>query len=154
MEIPCNSVDFHNRISNASKIDSNEGQETNAAIDNGKKKFWFHGEIEEDAFRLALILKRPNNFIPVIHGIVSSEPGQCNLVLKYELFPATKRLLLFWSLISIAATLFFAIPYHEYFYAAISLSFGIVNYVIAFENFKMQCKKSRRALERILLKKN
>jgi hypothetical protein len=153
LEIQCNSKDLLDRLESATIIDEVKTSKLDQQKDT-KKQYWFHGRLEPDAFKIALLLKRPNNFIPLVNGIIAEEAGKCNLVLHYELFPATKRLLLFWSLIALGATLFFAIPYQEFFYAAIALSFGIVNYIIAVENFKMQARKSRSTLKRILQKAN
>ena len=112
---------------------------------------WFKGSLKENTFTISLILKRPNNFVPVIYGVLDKdENGRGIVVVKYELFPATRRFLVFWTAITILLSLFFAIPYQAYLYAAITLSACLVNYIITRENFNIQVRKSRRALKKVL----
>ncbi len=112
-----------------------------------QQKKWFKGIVEKDQFEISLLLKRPNNFTPIISGIVESEEKGGSMILtKYQLFPSSKRFLVFWTILTLLITLFFAIPYQAYWYAAISLAACMVNYVITRENFNIQTRKSRRAL--------
>lgn len=115
----------------------------------GKK--WFNGVCSDDAFELALFLKRPNNYVPVISGLVEADDdGGAIILARYSLFPSSKRFLLFWTILTLLITLFFAIPYSSYSYAAISFSACFVNYLITYENFNIQVRKSRRALEKVV----
>lgn len=115
----------------------------------GKK--WFNGACAEDAFEISLFLKRPNNYVPVISGLMEpDDDGGTIILVKYNMFPASKNLLLFWTVLTLLITLFFSIPYSSYSYAAISFSACFVNYLITYENFKIQVRKSRRALEKVL----
>jgi len=110
-------------------------------------KQWFIGEWSDDAFKVFLKLKRPNNFVPVISGVITpKENGGSMAVVKYQLFPSSRNFLTFWTIITILITLFFAIPYQAYLYAMISFGACLVNYIITYENFKIQVRKSRRAL--------
>ena len=109
----------------------------------------FNGLWDKKGFSISLILKIPNNFIPVIKGdFVSSEEGIL-MKLTYELFPATKRLLLFWTVLSLLITLFFFVLYQAWLYGSISLGFCIVNYILSRENFKIQVRKSERMIEKL-----
>jgi len=115
------------------------------------KKKWFKGFIQNDAFEISLILKRPNNFTPVIEGLVEAdEDGKTMVLVKYQLFPSSKRFLLFWTILTLLITVFFIVPYQAYWYGAISFAACFVNYVITKENFNIQVRKSRRALARLL----
>ena len=111
----------------------------------------FNGKIDEETFQISLVLKRPNNFVPIISGMVEpEEKGTSMILVKYELFDSSKKFLAFWTVLTLLITLFFAIPYQAYLYAAISLAAGFVNYVITYENFKIQVRKSKRALFTLL----
>ncbi len=115
------------------------------------RKNWFKGEISDGCFNISLILKRPNNFTPLISGLIEKDAdGKSLIIVKYELFPSTKRFLLFWTILTLLLTLFFAIPYQAYLYGAITFSAGLVNYIITKENFKIQIRKSRRALLKVV----
>jgi len=111
----------------------------------------FNGVIGEDSFQISLVLKRYNNFTPVISGMIEAEKKSNSIILlKYELIESSKKFLAFWSVLTILITLFFAIPYHAYLYASISFAACFVNYMITYENFKIQVRKSRRALLTVL----
>ncbi len=121
------------------------------AFEDQETKNWFKGTASDASFEISLILKRPNNFVPMISGLIEKEAdGKSIILVKYELFPATKKFLLFWTILTILLTLFFAIPYHAYLYAAITFSACLVNYIITRENFNIQVRKSRRALKKVL----
>lgn len=121
--------------------------------DDDERKKWFDGRCEDDAFEMHLKLKRPNNYIPVISGIVEpDDDGGTIILVRYGLFPSSKKFLVFWTIITLLITLFFAIPYHAYLYAAISFSACLVNYIITYENFKIQVRKSSRALKYVTRK--
>lgn len=112
---------------------------------------WFNGGCSDGAFTMSLHLKRPNNYLPVMSGILETDDdGGTMVLIKYCLFPASKKLLLFWTVVTLLITLFFAIPYDAYWYAIISFAACLMNYIITYENFKIQVKRSRSTLERIL----
>ena len=116
--------------------------------EDGERKKWFEGRSEDDAFEVHLKLKRPNNYVPVTFGILEpDDDGGTIILVKYGLFPSSKNFLLFWTIITLLITIFFAIPYQAYLYAAISLAACLVNYIITSENFKIQVRKSSRALK-------
>jgi len=111
--------------------------------------FLFNGTWDKERFSISLILKISNNFIPIIAGnILTSEEGIL-IKLKYELFPATKRLLLFWTVLSLLITIFFIGVYQAWLYGSISFAFCIVNYILCNENFKIQTRKSKRMIEKL-----
>ncbi len=113
-------------------------------------KILFNGTVQSEYFRISLLLKRPNNFVPLIRGHIESTNTGSILFLRFSLFPSTRTLLIFWSVLCFLFTLFFAIPYQAYLYAAITFGLGVVNYVISVENFRTQVRKSRRALIKAL----
>ena len=80
---------------------------------------------------------------------MDSEAGTL-IKLGYQLFPATKRLLMFWTILTLLITLFFIGIYQAWLYGAISFGFCLVNYILSVENFKAQLKKSKRMLDKML----
>ena len=112
--------------------------------------YLFNGIWNDDEFSISLILKISNNFIPIIHGqYMHSESGTL-IKLNFNLFPGTKRLLMFWTILTLLITLFFIGFYQAWLYGAISFGFCLVNYILSVENFKAQLKKSKRMLDKML----
>ena len=70
--------------------------------------------------------------------------------LSYEMFPATKRLLLFWTVLTLLITAFFVGLHQAWLYGAISFGFCLVNYILSRANFRNQVRKSRRMVEKML----
>jgi len=120
-------------------------------FDKGDSKgYLFNGVWNDNEFSISLKLKIANNFIPIIHGkYMDSEEG-IFIQLTYELFPATKKLLMFWTVLTLLITSFFIVLYQAWMYGAISLGFCLVNYILSIENFKTQTRKSKRMLEKML----
>jgi len=111
--------------------------------------FIFNGLWDHNGFSISLILKISNNFIPIVKGDILSSDEGILVKLTYELFPATKRLLLFWTILTLLIAAFFIGIYQAWLYGAISLGFCIVNYVLSRENFKIQARKSERMIEKL-----
>ena len=122
---------------------------TDTAIESSGN-YLFNGIWNKDSFSISLILKISNNFVPIIYGNVLESDNAILIQLTYNLFPATKRLLLFWTVLTLLITLFFIGIYQAWLYGAISLGFCIVNYILSRENFKIQVRKSRRMLDKML----
>lgn len=116
----------------------------------GLKDFLFNGIWNDKGFSISLKLKISNNFIPIIHGDYLESDAGILIRLTYEMFPATKKLLAFWTVLTILITLFFIGLYQAWMYGAISFGFCIVNYILSRENFKIQLGKSKRMLDKML----
>jgi hypothetical protein len=122
--------------------------EPGEASENGGD-FLFNGVWDRQHFIISLILKISNNFVPLVRGeMVSSQEGIL-VQIYYCFFPATKKLLLFWTLLTFILTFFFIGVYQAWLYGAISFGFCIVNYILALENFKIQVRKSQRMIEKL-----
>ncbi len=112
--------------------------------------YLFNGVWDDDGFSISQKLKISNNFIPIIHGnFLASEEGTL-IRLTYALFPATKKLLLFWTVLTLLMTAFFIGLHQAWLYGAISFGFCVVNYILSRENFKIQKRKSKRMLDKLL----
>ena len=112
--------------------------------------YLFNGIWSEEAFSISLKLKIANNFVPLINGAIVSSDESVLIRLKYEFFPATKKLLLFWTVLTLLITAFFIGFHQAWLYGAISFGFCLVNYILSRENFKIQLRKSKRMLEKLL----
>jgi hypothetical protein len=122
--------------------------EPGEVVEDGRD-FMFNGVWDQQHFIISLILKISNNFVPLIRGeMVSSHEGTL-VQISYSFFPATKKLLLFWTLLTFLLTLFFVGIYQAWLYGGISFGLCIVNYVLAIENFKIQVRKSQRMIEKL-----
>lgn len=119
-------------------------------VDEKSKAYLFNGLWSSTGFSLSLKLKISNNFIPIINGTYLSSDEGILFNLTYDLFPATKKLLMFWTILTLLITLFFVGLYQAWLYGAISFGFCIVNYILSRENFKIQVKKSKRMLTKML----
>jgi len=112
--------------------------------------FLFNGLWNEEGFSISLKLRIANNFIPIIQGKYLDSDEGILIHMTYEMFPATKKLLMFWTIITLLITLFFVVVYQAWLYGAISFGFCIVNYILSKENFKNQVRKSKRMIEKML----
>jgi hypothetical protein len=114
------------------------------------KAYPFRGIIRNDKFSVTTLPKGPGNFVPMIDGSFEDTSTGCILTLRYRLLPGTMRFLIFWSVGTLLITAFFTILYQAYWYAAITLALGVVNYILTLESFKAQVRNSRRKLRKVL----
>ena len=115
-----------------------------------REKFLFNGQWTDQEFFISIILKISNNFVPIIHGKYMDSDEGTLIQISYNFFPATKKLLMFWTILTLLITLFFIVLYQAWLYGAISFGFCLVNYILSVENFKMQVRKSKRMLDKML----
>lgn len=135
---------FHENLKKFIKPLKGEEQEEN------QKYFLFNGIWDSDSFSISLKLKISNNFIPIIHGTFLTSDEGTLIRLTYALFPATKKLLMFWTILTLLITAFFIGIHQAWLYGAISFGFCLVNYILSRENFRIQVRKSRRMLDKML----
>ena len=117
-------------------------------------QYLFNGVWNDEGFSISLILKIANNFIPIIQGKHLESTEGTLIHLSYEMFPATKRLLLFWTILTLLITAFFVGLHQAWLYGAISFGFCLVNYILSRANFRNQVRKSRRMVENMLSSDN
>lgn len=120
------------------------------SFEQDSNEFLFNGLWGKEGFSISLKLKIANNFIPIIKGSFMNSDEGILVSLIYEMFPATKRLLLLWTILTLLITLFFIGLYKAWIYGTISFGFCIVNYILSIENFKIQIRKSKRMLDKML----
>jgi hypothetical protein len=114
-------------------------------------KFLFSGWWDQEHFVISQILKIPNRFTPVIDGRITTANDKITLKLQFSLQKTTLRRLMIYSIVSLLLTAYFIIGFNAWWYGSISFSFGLVNYILTHENFKIQTRKSRRALNLLFL---
>lgn len=113
------------------------------------KGFKFNGKVESDFFRLSLAINKPDSFLPLILGKIEQTPKGCILFLKYRLFPSSTFFLGFWTVVTIALSVFFGLS-EKPIYAGFSLFACFGNYYFAWNYFKMKIKISQQIFHRIL----
>ncbi|MGK7394991.1 MAG: hypothetical protein ACNS62_10475 [Candidatus Cyclobacteriaceae bacterium M3_2C_046] len=112
----------------------------------------FNGCIAEGKFRISMIIKVPQNFLPLITGRIEATSRGCLVFLHYQLFYSTLLFIMMWSIICLMMALLFFLAYKIYLYGIIALIAGLINYGIALVNFNMYYKRSRLALLTLIRK--
>ena len=119
--------------------------------ESGGDEIYFNGKTEGNRFRVSRVIKKPENFLPLITGRVEGTSRGCIIFVRYTLFFSTSLFLIFWSLVTCFLALYLVFYPVEYIYATISFSAGIANYVIAVVSFGRQVAKSKKALIKCFL---
>lgn len=103
----------------------------------------FNGNLEKDRFRISLMIKKADSFLPLIKGNIESTPSGSILFLEYSLFPGSVFFLGFWSTVSILLGMVFGFLVDKPLLALISVTLGIGNYWFAWSHFKRKIKISQ-----------
>lgn len=120
-------------------------------LDEPDQQFLFNGWVKQDKFSISLKVARPQNFLPVITGIIEETSTGSIIFVKYRMFPVSKAFLLFWSVITLLIALFFGYM-DRYIFATVSLVLGVSNYAVAVANFSIQVRRSSRVLRSLFYK--
>ena len=110
----------------------------------------FVGLVEGDRFRICKRLTRPDNFTPIMNGIIETSSKGIIILIKYRLLFSTKIFLIFWSLLLLFLALFFILQYNITLYGVIAIGMGIINYLIVYFNFHKQVRISHDLLINVL----
>lgn len=108
------------------------------AIPPGSEKKSFSGWIEGNTFELTRHLNRPDNYSPIIKGVIDASSKGIIIFLNYKLMFSTRLFLTLWTVILIFFMFFFYFKYDAHLYGAISLLMAIINYLVVYLNFKKQ----------------
>src|SRR5690554_4969499 len=103
----------------------------------------FNGQVGQNRFRLSLVIKRADTFLPLIKGKMEPTKSGCILFLNYSLFPSAVMLLAFWSLVTFLMTLFFIFYERQWIYALACMVAGLGNYGFSWAYFKSKLKESQ-----------
>jgi len=112
----------------------------------------FLGNVDKDEFNISLKITTPNNFIPLIKGLVDPTKQGSIVYIKYELFFSSKMFLFLWSVVGVLITLFFLFVLKNTTYAAIAIFFTTVNYAITIFYFIKSVDESHSILMEALKK--
>ncbi|MEQ8715337.1 MAG: hypothetical protein RIC80_20115 [Cyclobacteriaceae bacterium] len=110
------------------------------------KEYLFNGIVKDGKYRVSVIIKHPQNFIPFIEGEIVKTNLGCIIHCKYRLFFSTRVLLGFWSGLTLGLGILYLFIHPQITHAIFAFVIGIGNYIIAYSNFKMHQKRSRRVL--------
>ncbi|MCL6260077.1 hypothetical protein M3O96_13330 [Aquiflexum sp. TKW24L] len=115
-----------------------------------QKGFKFNGQVGKDAFRLSLAIDNPDSFLPLILGKIEGTPKGCILFLQYKLFPSSTFFLGFWTVVTLALTVFFGFISHKPAYAAFCFLACVGNYLFVWNYFKRKISISKGIFHEIL----
>ena len=110
----------------------------------------FNGKVGSDGFRVSSIIQTPQNALPLIIGNVESTKRGSIIFLKLKLFPAAILYLKASSLLSILLGFTFLFLSKWYLAGCISLSFGLLNYLVLTLSFHRKCKECIQSLKNLL----
>jgi hypothetical protein len=111
----------------------------------------FSGMIVEDGWQFTRSGKKPGSYQPLVRIRLEKANKTCLVMIRYTLFVDTKRSLIIWSLLSVFVATFFFALYQEWLYGTLTISVGVVNFILARENFRIQLANTRRILHNTLL---
>ena len=108
------------------------------------------GWIEDSKFRLTIQLRRQHAFMPVVAGTVEKTSKGSIVFMRYSLFPGTRLLLLFWTIVVPLTAAFLSRRYENFWILGGAVLFIVFIYAIAWANFRLHMKTTRAVLHRIL----
>jgi hypothetical protein len=108
------------------------------------------GSLHGPRFLLTIQLRRQHLFMPVVNGSVEETSKGSIVFMKYSLFPGTRLLLLFWTVILTIAGGYISYQSRDPWLFAGSIALLIFFYVIAWANFRLHVKTSQKIIYKIL----
>jgi hypothetical protein len=103
----------------------------------------FQGKVGDMAFVLSRRISHPNNFVPLVRGLIEPTKKGSIIFLKYTLFGSSLMFLVIAVSIALIVGICFIVVKAPWSYSAIAFAFGIANYVVALLNFRKQVKITR-----------
>jgi hypothetical protein len=110
------------------------------------------GWVKDDRFEMTVRLRRQQLFFPLIRGRVESTSKGSLIFITYSLFPGTKLLLSFWTIILPLIALGITTQYKNYLIPVIFGLFVVVIHIVARANFRLHLATTRAMLHNLLLK--
>ncbi|QDH81509.1 hypothetical protein FKX85_06400 [Echinicola soli] len=115
----------------------------------------FNGKISDTSFRLSMVVRRADSFLPLIKGNIESTRAGCIIFLDYRLFPGSSFFMVFWSVVTLIMGMFFLFGEEQPIFAVISFAVGLGNMLFAWSHFKRKVKQSQDIFHKMLsLQKN
>ncbi|HEY5824994.1 MAG TPA: hypothetical protein VIT44_11540 [Cyclobacteriaceae bacterium] len=125
------------------------GQTTSNEVDR-EKTIYFNGWVREDRFRISIRQRRPSNYIPVVIGEIESTSRGSIIFMRYQLLPAVRLFLTFWSLLILMGSIFVGFQYASIVYLFSGIGILAVIHLIVWSNFKLQLKPTRELILEVL----
>jgi len=109
-------------------------------------EFLFNGVVKDGRFRISLIIKYPDNFLPLILGRIEDAPHGSLILVEYRLFFGTRLFLTFWTLITGLLGFYLVLFESLWSYGFLVWALGGLNQVVTHYNFLKSVKKSSSVL--------
>lgn len=110
----------------------------------------FNGFCSMTEFRLSRKVSYPNNYLPLMNGVIEDSGKGSIINIRYKLFPSTQAFLIFWTSLSLFIGLFVFFGLDRHMYGSLAILAGIANYLVSLFNFRKQLQLSRSLLFSIL----
>lgn len=121
----------------------------NQPVSRGATQPLLKGWVKDDEFEVTIRLRRQQPFMPLVYGMIDPTSKGCILFLTYKLFPATKFLLTFWTIIVPLVGAPLAYEYRNIWIAAGFLTFLVFIHLVARANFRLHVKTTQKILHRV-----
>ena len=118
-------------------------------IQSDEQVLFFNGWVKEGRFRLSLRVHRANHYLPLVFGQIESTSSGSILFIDYKLFPTTRLLLTFWTLLLLLGSVFSAYQTRNILYLGGGTAIIALIHTIVWSNFKLQLKPTRTALHHL-----
>lgn len=110
------------------------------------------GWVSDDRFEMTIRLRRQQLFFPLIRGRVETTSKGSLIFITYSLFPGTRLLISFWSIILPLIAVGITTQYKNYLIPIIFGLFIIVIHIVARANFRLHLATTRNILHDLLVK--
>ncbi len=108
------------------------------------------GWLKDDKFQLTLRTRRQQLFVPLVNGRIESSSKGSLVFIDYALFPATKMLLTFWSVVLPLLAIVFYAGYGKAGTSSALLLFTVAIHIIAVLNFRFHVRIAKQMLRDLL----
>lgn len=108
------------------------------------------GWLKEDKFQLTLRTRRQQFFVPLVNGRIESSSKGSLVFVHYALYPATKLLLSFWSVVLPLLAIVFYVGYGKAGTSSALLLFTVAIHAIAVLNFRYHVRITKQMLRELL----
>lgn len=109
----------------------------------------FNGWVKEDKFKVSKWVKYPQNFIPIASGEIAETQNGSIVTVQYQLFPATRFLLLLSLIVSVLVLLIFGFYKQNWWVCGFTVFLFALNYVISTANFNIHVRDCHKTLEEL-----
>jgi hypothetical protein len=108
------------------------------------------GWVEGPDFQLTIQSRRQHLFMPRLEGRVETTSKGCIILLRYALFPGTRLLLIFWTVVLPVASAFVSHQQNNlWIFGGAMLSLLLI-YVIGWGNFRLHVKTTQSIVHAVL----